>query len=82
MAETLRQRLVRGYAYSIFVDGMRTFSGTNDSYHQEIKQYAAENFTVEQLDNALAKGWITQREYDDTVALRITDPEDPAIIQV
>ncbi|WP_284037469.1 hypothetical protein [Neobacillus sp. 114] len=68
MAETLRQRLVRGYSYSIYIDGTRTFSGTIESYHEEIKQYAAANFTDVQINNALAQGWITQQEYDDTIA--------------
>lgn len=68
MAETIRQRLTRGYAYSIYIDGTRTFSTTNVTYHEEIKQYAALNFTTYQLDNALAKLWITQQEYDQTLA--------------
>jgi len=68
MVETLRQRLVRGYAYQIYIDGYKRFSDINATYHEEIKQYAATYFTQEQIDNALAQGWITQQEYENTVA--------------
>ncbi|EPD52743.1 hypothetical protein HMPREF1210_01123 [Paenisporosarcina sp. HGH0030] len=70
MAETLRQRLVRGYSYSIYIDGMRTFEATNESYHVEIKTYAATNFTEAQIINALAKGWITETESAETLSIK------------
>jgi len=70
MAETLRQRMVRGYAYQIYIDGYKRFSDINATYHEEIKQYAATYFTQEQIDNALAQGWITQQEYDETMAYK------------
>lgn len=76
MAETLRQRLVRGYAYQIYVDGTKRFADINVQYHEEVKQYAAAYFTVDpfateenrtkQLDIALGNGWITQQEYNET----------------
>jgi hypothetical protein len=78
MAETFRQRMVRMYAWAIYIDGTRTFTGTTASYHEEIKQYAALTFTTAQLDNALAKGWITQQEYDETIAYVVpVIPEEP-----
>jgi len=67
MAETARERLVRVYAYQIYIDGYKRFSDINATYHEEIKQYAAANFTLQQIDSALARGWLTQQEYDDTV---------------
>lgn len=70
MAETIRQRYVRNYAGQIYLDGTRTFASTNVTYHAEIKTYAANNFTDAQIDNAFAKGWITQQEYDDTMAIK------------
>lgn len=70
MAETLRERLARGYSFSIYIDGTRNFEGTNASYHEEIKQYAGINFTDYHLYNALVKGWITKQEYDETLAYR------------
>lgn len=72
MAETLRERMVRGYAYAICIDGTRTFSGTTSTYHEEIKQYAASHFTQEQMDVAKASGRITQEEYEQTMAYKAT----------
>lgn len=82
MAETIRQRLARGYAYSIYIDGTRTFATTNASYHEEIKQYAGINFTDYHIYNALVKGWITQQEHDETLAYRpVVEPpiEEPTV---
>jgi chaperonin GroEL (HSP60 family) len=70
MAETLRQRRVRGYATSIYLDGTTTFTIIATDFHQEVKQYAATNFTLVQIEDALELGWITQQEYEDTMALR------------
>lgn len=77
MAETMRERMVRGYAFAIFVDGSRTFATTNTGYHAEIKAYAATNFSDEQIQTALTKGRITQAEYDDTMAIK-HPPEETA----
>jgi hypothetical protein len=56
------------------------YTGIPVEYHEPVKQYAAANYTLypyaysypnnrtEQLDIALANGWINQQEYDDTVA--------------
>jgi len=83
MAETLRQRLTRGYSYSIYIDGVRTFAATNETYHADIKQYAALNFTDAQLLNAFSSGWITQTEYDETLAIKypgvVEPPPAPAV---
>lgn len=70
MAETFRERMTRMYAYAIYIDGSRTFAETNATYHVEIKQYAALNFTTVQLDNALTKLFITKQEYDETIAYK------------
>lgn len=73
MAETAVQRLTRMYAFSIFIDGTRTFEGTNATYHPGIKDYAAANFTDEQIKHAHTQGWITQTEYDETMAIKYPD---------
>jgi hypothetical protein len=77
MAETMRERMVRGYAFAIFVDGTRTFTGTGATYHADIKAYAAVHFTDEAIQGALTKGWITQAEHDETLALKPA-PVEPA----
>jgi hypothetical protein len=60
--------LVKAYAINIYRYGNRTFSTIPAEYHEPVKQYAATNFTLEEIDNALAKGYITQQEYDETLA--------------
>ncbi|MDR7001547.1 hypothetical protein [Neobacillus niacini] len=66
------------YARKIYLYGTERFTardgyaGIPEEYWQPVKQYAANNFTREQIDDALAKGYINQQEYDDTVALITT----------
>jgi hypothetical protein len=46
------------------------YPGVVATYREPVKQYAAENYTEVQIDNALSKGWITQQEYDETMELK------------
>lgn len=74
--------LVGSYAREIYLYGNRTFANINQAYVEPVKLYAATGyfngqptvnftgFSVPEIDNALAKGWITQQEYDDTIALK------------
>jgi hypothetical protein len=59
------------YAKAIYIDGSKRFPDIRQEYVPYVKQYAATNYTLEQIDNALAQTWITQAEYDDTLALRV-----------
>jgi hypothetical protein len=67
------------YARQIYIDGRNRFTardgfvGIPAEYHQPVKQYAADGFTLSQIDYALMRGFINQQEYDDTILL-ITDP--------
>lgn len=76
---TVYSFLTGPYARSIFLDGTKRFTardgypGINPEYHQPVKEYAATTFTQAQIDNALARTWINQQEYDETCAL-ITEP--------
>lgn len=58
------------YARDIYLYGNRRFSDIPAEYREPVKQYAAQNFTQEQIDYALAMGWITQQEYDETMAYK------------
>ncbi|NOK23991.1 hypothetical protein, partial [Corallococcus carmarthensis] len=60
--------LVQGYARAIYIDGKRTIASIIPEYVEPVKQYAAANYTLFQIDNALAQGYITQQEYSDTLA--------------
>lgn len=62
------------YARAIYVYGTNRltardgYPGVADGYYTPVQQYAAQTYTLAQLDLALASGWITQTEYDETVA--------------
>jgi ribulose bisphosphate carboxylase small subunit len=62
--------LVKAYAQAIYLDGTKKFSEIRPEYAEPVKQHAALNYYQEQIDNALAQGWITQQEYDDTMAYK------------
>jgi len=56
------------YARNIYLLGTASFATISQDYVEPVKEYAALHYTLEQIDNALAQGWITQQEYDDTIA--------------
>lgn len=56
------------YARDIYIFGNRTLNDVPEGYVIPIEQYAAATFSQEQIDNALANAWITQAEYDATIA--------------
>jgi|GEM_PF-3044014 len=66
--------LVISYTNAIYMLGTRRFtardgySGIPAAYHEPVKQYAAANLDITYIDNALAQTWLTQTEYDETVA--------------
>lgn len=65
---TVNNLLVKQYAVCVYVHGTRKFSTVVADYHEPVKQYAAENYTLEQVDNALVKGFVTDQEYQETIA--------------
>lgn len=60
--------LVKAYAVNIYRYGNRTFTSIPAEYHEAVKQYAAANFTLAEIDTALAKGYITEQVYTETLA--------------
>jgi hypothetical protein len=62
--------LTKAYAQAIYLDGTKKFSEIRPEYVEAVKQYAATNYTQAQLDNALAQGYITQTEYNETIAYK------------
>lgn len=61
---------VSSYAMDIYIFGNRTFAQIPEPYVEPVKEYAANTYRDDQLENAVEKGWITQQEYDETVAYR------------
>lgn len=62
------EMLVRQYAVCLYVHGTRSFETVVKDYHEPVKKYAAEKYTLEQIDQALVKGYITEDEYQQTIA--------------
>ncbi|QGQ95879.1 hypothetical protein EHS13_13835 [Paenibacillus psychroresistens] len=69
MSETLRERMARGYANMIVIDGTRTFATIPAGYVAEVKIYSANTFTLAQIDAAFARESITESEWQEIVAL-------------
>lgn len=70
--------LVGSYARDIYLYGNRTFPSIKPDYVQPVKQYAATTYSYEAVDNALARGWITESEHADTTSLMPPRPVPPA----
>lgn len=65
---TINKLLTKQYAVCVYVHGTRSFDTVVADYHVPVKQYAAENYTLEQIDRALVNGYITEDEYQQTIA--------------
>ncbi|MEK4715328.1 hypothetical protein [Sporosarcina sp. FSL K6-5500] len=70
----IHQMLVKQYAVCVYVHGTRKFETVVADYHEPVKQYAADKYTLEQIDNAVVKGYVTEQEYQETIAY--TAPSD------
>lgn len=58
------------YATAIYRHGTKRFPDIFPAYVDPVKEYAAQQYDIITLNNALANGWITQEEYDETKALQ------------
>jgi hypothetical protein len=77
MATTILSFRRNTYARNIYLYGTTNFlhiQNTAPEYEAPVKEYAAVTFSQAQIDNALAKGWITQAEFDETMAFRPPAP--------
>jgi predicted RNA-binding protein associated with RNAse of E/G family len=66
MAASIFQPLVSDYAIDIYIYGSRTLANIPTDYYIPVEQYAATTFTADELQTALANGWITQQQYTET----------------
>jgi hypothetical protein len=63
------------YALGIYIYGTYRltardgFNGVATGYYTPTEQYAANNFPKDIIDNALAMTYISQQEYNETIAL-------------
>lgn len=64
------------YARNIYLYGNERltardgYNGVPAEYYTPVEQAAANTFSQFQINNALAQGWITQQEYDETMAYK------------
>jgi len=65
------------YARSIYNWGQEKLSEIPAHYVEPVKQYAATMFPKSEIDAALAKNYITQQEYDDTMNYVTTVVPEP-----
>ncbi|MEE6450539.1 hypothetical protein RAH41_08210 [Gottfriedia acidiceleris] len=57
------------YARDIYLYGRQKLDTIPVEYYTPVENYAAKNFTRGQILNALERGYITQQQYDETIAL-------------
>lgn len=65
--------LVKSYALNVYMTGMNTLANidaTRPEYVAPVMQYTADNYYIEDIDDALTKGWITPDEHAATLALK------------
>lgn len=68
--------LVRSYATNVYMTGGNSLSNigaTRPEYVEPVMKRAAEFYYIDDIDRALARGWITPQEHADTLALKTQD---------
>lgn len=74
------------YARAIYIYGTQRFTARDGyagiplEYHEPVKQYAATNYYKSEMETALANAWITQQEYDETMAYMTADSPNQQLI--
>ncbi|QGF21703.1 putative chaperone [Bacillus phage vB_BcM_Sam112] len=64
------QSFVALYAMMIYYDGTRSFQTIKAGYEEPVKKLAGEEYSELTILNALNKGYISQKEYDETMAYK------------
>ena len=72
--------LVKSYALNVYLSGRNSFaniSATRPEYVEPVKQFAADAYYIEDIDDALKNGWVTSEEHAETLALKgVEDPQN------
>ncbi|WP_046180399.1 hypothetical protein [Domibacillus tundrae] len=70
--------MTKSYAQNVYIYGNRKFEGGVPlEYHQPVKEYAAVTYSDLQIDASLANQYVTQPEYEETMAIK-HPPEETA----
>jgi hypothetical protein len=79
--------LVKSYATNVYLTGANSFEkieATRPEYVEPtggpVMNYAARSYFINDIDRALANGWISPQHHADTLALK--GPEDPQYVPV
>ena len=66
----LYQSLTNAYAKAIYIDGTKRFPEIRPEYVEPVKQHAANVYTDQQILSALDRQFITEQEFDETMAYK------------
>lgn len=67
---TPNKLLVKQYALCVYQIGTRKLTTVHVDYVEAVKEFAALNYAYELIDAALVKGYITEQEYQETIAYK------------
>ncbi|WNS74232.1 hypothetical protein RRV45_15080 [Bacillus sp. DTU_2020_1000418_1_SI_GHA_SEK_038] len=58
------------YARNIYMFGVTKFETIDPAYIEPVKQFAAANYTDDQIKHAYTQGWINEEQFNDTMAYK------------
>lgn len=61
------------YSRNVYLYGSTKLENVLPGYEEPVKEYAANLYDRADLKNALDKGFVTQEQYDQTMAYRTVD---------
>lgn len=67
---TPNKLLVKQYALCVYQIGTRKLTTVHVEYVEAVKEFVALNYAYELIDTALVKGYITEQEYQETIAYK------------
>lgn len=73
---TVNILLVKSYATNVYRTGRNSLANIEilrPEYIEPVMLYAAQTYYIEEINDALTKGWITPTEHADTLALKGAD---------
>ena len=61
------------YARNIYMSGTTSFGSIPEEYREAVKEYAATNYPDDYLQYARENGFITEQEYQETLAYKTSE---------
>lgn len=82
--------LTKSYASTIYISGLKRYSEIRPEYVEPVKIYASTGkindvnnpvgftgYTDAEISNAFNKGWITEQEFNETMAMKYPNGDGP-----